>query len=488
MSSCRDILGELLIAESNVHLLPRSFTADSRRVTPGVGFAAIPGTVVDGHDFIPAALEKGAACIVMEKDLPLPPGTPFIRVRDCASAFALLVRHCAGDPDLSLKLLGITGTNGKTTSAFLLEHIFNFSSLPCGLVSTVEYRTGSEIIPGDRTTPDSLTLFSLFEKMKNAGLKYAAMELSSHSLVQNRAAGIRLHAAVFTNLTGDHLDYHGTMENYYQAKKRLFTSFLHPEGCAVINADDPWGGRLARELEGVCRCVTFSTGEKGKCSLKELRLEKEGSFFTLVHPEYGAVPLSSNLTGFYNIQNLAGAAIAALELGVPAPMVQKALLQKIRVPGRLESFSLPGGSTAFVDYAHTDDALVNVLRTLREITPGRLCVLFGAGGDRDRTKRPRMGAAAAGNADMLFVTSDNPRSEDPEKIIEDILAGIPEKTPCRVILNRAEAIREALAQLKKGDSLLVAGKGHENYQEIKGVKHPFSDMEQIEDFIKGKSL
>ena len=486
MTLCKTILGELLVAERHVKALPSYFTADSRKVRPGCGFAAIPGSRADGHDFIPAALEKGAALILMEKEIPLPPGTPALRVTDCAAAFALMVRHCAGNPDGALKLFGVTGTNGKTTTAFLLEHIFNSANRPCGLVSTVEYRTGAGIIPGERTTPDSETLFALFKSMKENGLECAAMELSSHSLVQNRAAGIKLHAAVFTNLTGDHLDYHGTMENYYLAKKRLFTAFLHPQGAAVINTDDPWGARLSRELAGVCRCITFSKDQTSDCRIKEIRLERDGASFVLEHPLYGELPLSSNLAGFYNVQNLAGAVLAALECGITPEQLSEALKKKIRVPGRLESFQLPGGGNVFVDYAHTDDALVNVLKTLRTITPGKVYVLFGAGGDRDRTKRPRMGRAAAGHADFLFVTSDNPRSEDPLAIIEEILSGVPEGTPCRVIPDRAEAIRAALEKVTSGDSLLIAGKGHEDYQEIKGEKLHFSDMEEIEKFTEEK--
>ena len=484
MTLFKDILGDLLIEARHVETLPEFFTSDSRQVRCGAGFVAIKGSAADGHDFIPAALEKKAALIVMERKIPLPPGTPYLLVKESYAAFTLLVRHAAGEPDRSMKLLGVTGTNGKTTTVFLLEHIFNFAQRPCGLVSTVEYRTGSEVIPGDRTTPDPRTLFSLFSSMKVNGVKFAAMELSSHALVQNRAAGIKLHAGIFTNLTGDHLDYHGNMENYFQAKKRLFTHFLHEEGAAVINVDDPWGARLAEEIGDRCRCVTFSTENKGMCAISEISLEKEGVRFKLHHPRFGEVSLSSNLTGFYNLQNIAGAAVAALELGIPPQTLCAALREKIRVPGRLESFPLPGSGVAFVDYAHTDDALVNVLKTLRRITPGRVCVLFGAGGDRDRTKRPRMGGAAAAFADKLFVTSDNPRSEEPEKIIEDILSGIPATAAFSVIPDRGEAIRRALEELKEGEALLIAGKGHENYQEIKGVKYPFSDTEEIEKFIR----
>ena len=487
MSVYARILGELLIEARNVNApLCSRITADSRKAEPGVGFAAIPGTVTDGHNFIPSALEKGASLIVAEREVPLPPGTPLLLVKDAARAFALLCRECCGRPDEALHLLGVTGTNGKTTTAFLLEHIFNHSKRPCGLVSTVEYRTGNTIIPGDRTTPDTATLYSLFARMKQNNLWGCAMELSSHSLVQHRAAGTAFDVAIFTNLTGDHLDYHGTMENYYQAKKQLFEHYLAPRGTAIINCDDPWGERLFKELENKVKLLGFSASGKGNCLLHGCRLESAGVNFRLTSPEWGEVAVSSNLSGEYNIRNLAGAILAALATGVEVPAIQAALARPVRVPGRLESFPLPGGGVAFVDYAHTDDALVNVLTAVRRITKGKLGVLFGAGGDRDRTKRPRMGKAAAENADRLYVTSDNPRSEEPQAIIDEILSGIPEGVELQVCLSRAEAIAKALEECGDGDSLVIAGKGHENYQEIRGVKHPFSDIAEIQEFMRRK--
>ena len=478
------ILGDLLIAERNVTTLCPVFFSDSRRVSPGSGFAAIPGTAFDGHDFILSALEKGASLIVMEKEIPLPPRTPVLLVKECAAAFALLVRHTAGNPDEKLRLYGVTGTNGKTTSAFLLEHIFNFSRRPCGLVSTVEYRTGERIIPGERTTPDAAALFALFAEMQRNSLSCAVMELSSHSLVQNRAAGIKLETGIFTNLTGDHLDYHGSMENYYQAKKRLFTHYLAPGGTAVVNADDPWGARLCRELEGKVKLLSFSVENKAVCRIRDQKLQSTGSVFTLEYPEYGTLEIASNLTGSYNVRNLAGAALTALAAGIAPETIAAALKIPVCVPGRLESFALPGGGTAYVDYAHTDDALINVLQAVRPVTPGRLCVLFGAGGDRDKSKRPRMGKAAAQWADHLYVTSDNPRSEDPGQIINGILSGVPAGTSLEVIPERKNAIAQALGSCAANDAVVIAGKGHENYQEIKGVKIPFSDIEEIKNFIR----
>ena len=486
MSLYAPILGELLIEERCVSSLCAAFTADSRKVQPGIGFAAIPGTVTDGHNFIPAALEKGASLIVAEREIPLPPGTPLLLVKDAAKAFALLCRESFGRPDEALHLLGVTGTNGKTTTAFLLEHIFNLAGFPCGLVSTVEYRTGDTVIPGDRTTPDTATLYSLFAKMKQNKLQMCAMELSSHALVQHRAAGSSFEVGIFTNLTGDHLDYHGTMENYYQAKKQLFENYLAPRGTAVINCDDPWGERLYKELENKVKLLGFSSSGKGNCRLYECQLESSGVKFRLGTPEWGEIAVRSNLSGEYNIRNLAGAILAALAAGAEVSAVQQALARPVHVPGRLESFPLPGGGVAFVDYAHTDDALVNVLSAVRKITKGKLGVLFGAGGDRDRSKRPRMGKAAAENADRLYITTDNPRSEEPQAIIDEILAGVPAGTDLQVCLSRAEAIAKALEECGRGDALVIAGKGHENYQEIKGVKHPFSDIAEIQDFMRRK--
>ena len=489
MSIYAEILGDLLIREENTACapFPATFTADSRQVRPGVAFAAIPGTAVDGHDFIPAALAAGAPLIVMEQPLPLPPGTPCLLVRRSAPAFARLFRRSLGDPDEALMLLGVTGTNGKTTTAFLLEHLFNFCGRPCGLVSTVTYRTGRREIPGSRTTPDTATLFSLFAEMRDAGMKCAAMELSSHSLVQDRAAGIQLQAGIFTNLTGDHLDYHGDMEHYFQAKKRLFTNFMKPGGAAVINGADPWGMRLARELEGKLDTVVFGTSESMPYRIKVLELAAQGVKFRLATPEYGELEIASGLAGLYNVFNLAGAVLAGLRCGLAPESVAAALKAPFRVPGRLEAYPLPSGGTAFVDYAHTDDALTNVLTALKGITPGRIITVFGAGGDRDRSKRPRMGKAAAEKSDALFVTSDNPRSEEPESIIEEILAGIPAGTLVSVVPERTEAIRQALASAGPGDAVLIAGKGHEDYQEIKGRKHHFSDAEEVQRFIEGNT-
>ena len=489
MSIYAEILGDLLIREENTANtpFPETFTADSRQVRPGTAFAAIPGTAVDGHDFIPAALAAGASLIVMERPLPLPPGTPRLLVRRSAAAFARLFRHSLGDPDEALTLLGVTGTNGKTTTAFLLEHIFNFCGRPCGLVSTVTYRTGRREIPGSRTTPDTATLFSLFAEMRDAGMTCAAMELSSHSLVQDRAAGIRLQAGIFTNLTGDHLDYHGDMEHYFQAKKRLFTNFMKPGGAAVINGADPWGARLARELEGKLDTVLFGTSETMPYRIKVLELAAQGVKFRLETPEYGELEITSGLTGLYNVFNLTGAVLAGLRCGLAPESVAAALKTPFRVPGRLEAYPLPSGGTAFVDYAHTDDALTNVLTALKGITPGRIITVFGAGGDRDRSKRPRMGKAAAEKSDALFVTSDNPRGEEPGSIIAEILAGIPAGTPVSVVPERAEAIRQALASAGPGDAVLIAGKGHEDYQEIKGRRHHFSDAEEVRRFIEGNT-
>jgi len=480
MNYYTEILGTLLKEESSGIPVPSGFTSDSRKVTRGCGFVAIPGAKNDGHDFIGKAIEAGAAVILHQKPFDFPGGVAHLQLSDTSRGYSLLLRAQAGFPDKALKLFGVTGTNGKTTSAFLMNHLLQAAGIPCGLVSTVEYRDGNKVIPGDRTTPEPERLFALFKAMKENKAQAVSMELSSHALAQGRAAGCRFQAAVFTNLTGDHLDYHGDMEHYFQAKKLFFTELLAPEGCAVINIDDPWGKQLASELS--CRKITFGEDESAMCHITDPHLTAEGVYFSLK----GAYDLEirSPLFGLYNIHNITGAALAVLSAGVKPETVVSALAAPEQVPGRLERVNSRSQAAFFVDYAHTDDALTNVLNAVRPGVGGKLTIVFGAGGDRDRTKRPRMGKAAAQGADFLIVTSDNPRSEDPEAIIAGIVAGIPAGTPYKVIADRREAIRFAVQNARQGDVVIVAGKGHENYQEICGVRKHFSDRETLEEFLK----
>lgn len=455
---------------------------DSRQVEPGGIFIAVSGWNFDGHDYICEALARGAVAVLHER--PLDAYRADVAYFECSSttlAQGAIWRTFYGCPDDALEVLGVTGTNGKTTTAFLLEHIFGCAGRSCGLISTVEYRDGKTRCESTNTTPGARRIYGLLAAMRDNGLRAAAMELSSHALDQNRAAALRLSAGIFTNLTGDHLDYHGDMEHYYLAKRKMFTELLRSDGAAVINVDDAYGARLARELDGRCRVETFGVSAAAKWRIVGMTLAADHAAFRLESGET-AYEVSSNLIGAHNVHNLAGVIVAALARGIAPADLDRALRERIVVPGRLESWRRSDGAAFFVDYAHTDDALENVLSTLRPLTRNRLIVVFGAGGNRDRTKRPRMGRAASA-ADVPIVTTDNPRNEDPAVIIDEIVAGIPAGTKYEVVTDRCEAIRRAFELAGAGDCVLVAGKGHEDYQEIAGVKHHFSDREILTELL-----
>ena len=475
------LLGDMISRISgNVNGEYSSVVSDSRKVESGSIFVAIQGTISDGHDFIDAAILSGAKMVVAEK---LPDGTVGVEVNDTAEANAILHRHFYGYPDEDLSLFGVTGTNGKTTSVYLIEHIFNSCGIPCGLLSTIEWHLGERREKSSCTTPDSGSLYKCFSEMKKSALKAAAFELSSHALQQKRAHGLKLRGAVLTNITRDHLDYHGTFENYFQAKKKCFSKLLDPDcGTAIINVDDPGGERMARELSGFCKVVTFGSIPAADWIISDVVSSVDGSCFKLRNYccEY---QVKTQLSGKYNIENLTGAILLALDYGIPPDDVLKSANGDIRVPGRLEKYTGPSGISYFVDYAHTPDALDRVLATLKRDLTGKLIAVFGAGGDRDHGKRSEMGMAAAKRADMLIVTSDNPRTEDPLSIIQDIVSGIPPYTEYQIEPDRAEAIRLAVKTARPGDVVLISGKGHEDYQEIMGVKHPFSDAVEL-----GKAL
>lgn len=454
--------------------LPEQLVCDSRQAGVETGFVAVRG----GHGFVDAAVSAGVRVVVHQEELPhYLPGVCYYQVADSAAFYACWCRQANAFPDESLDLFGVTGTNGKTTSVWLLAHILNACGRPCGLISTVEIRDGYEAVPAVGTTPGPAELFARLKKMCEHGMAAAAMEVSSHALDQRRADGIRFRTAIFTNLTGDHLDYHGDMENYYQAKRRLFAELLEPvKGRAVINIDDPGGRRLAAELPPD-KVISFGTAEEAIWRISGVRLSDCGTKFTLSSTEQ-SLEINSPLIGEHNVYNLTGVVCSLLDYGLTGAEVVSALGIPVAVPGRLERIQAPGGATFFIDYAHTDDALTHVIATLQAIARGRVIVVFGAGGDRDRFKRPRMGAAAAA-ADVLVVTSDNPRSEEPTSIIAHIIAGIPEDKPFHIFVDRREAIEFAFQEAGAGDCVLIAGKGHEDYQEINGVRHHFSDREEV---------
>jgi len=463
------------------YVLPDAVTADSRKVVRGGVFVAVPGTRCDGSRFIPDAVAAGVSVIIgRERPSDLPETVRFFPSPDPARAYAYLVREREGRPDEKLSLFGVTGTNGKTTTAWLWEHLLRETGVPCGLLSTIEFRDGKVTCPATHTTPDPDSLFGALLRMAENGCRAAALELSSHALDQGRACGARFRAAVFTNCTGDHLDYHGDMEHYYLAKKRLFTELLAPEGIAVLNGDDPWCRRLAAEIGA--RKLTFGVSQDVMVRLAMEEGTADGTRFTL---KGSGVDFSCflPLIGAHNVCNAAGVILSLLDFGIPADRIAEVLAKPFAIPGRLEHVVSPRGAHFFVDFAHTDDALVRVLSALRALKPKRLWAVFGAGGDRDTTKRPRMGRAAAEHADKLLVTSDNPRSEEPLEIIRAIVSGIPEGTDCTVEPDRAKALRFAAEHAGEGEIVLVAGKGHENYQEIKGVKYPFGDRACLEEFF-----
>jgi UDP-N-acetylmuramoyl-L-alanyl-D-glutamate--2,6-diaminopimelate ligase len=449
---------------------------DSRQVRPGWLFVAIPGNKLDGAAFVEDAVARGAVAVVAQAFPPQKEITA-IRVANPREALARLASAFYGNPSHRLRVAGVTGTNGKTTVAYMIRDILESAGLPCGLIGTVEYRLGNRVIPASRTTPDSLTLQSYLAQMAQNGCAAAVMEVSSHALDQERAWGIEFDAAIFTNLTQDHLDYHKTMEAYFEAKKKLFTAVGRgrKKAVAVVNVDDPYGRRLAGCPDIKASLVTYGRAAGAGVRAEEVRLSASGTAFRAVTP-WGAAGATLRLLGGYNISNALAAIAACGSMGIPlAASVQRLALMRA-VPGRLEEVPCARGFKVFVDYAHTDDALINVLQTLREIATGRLIVVFGCGGNRDRTKRPKMGAAAARLADYSVLTSDNPRTEDPMAILSQIQAGMG-AAPHEVVPDRAEAIKRALGMAAKGDIVLIAGKGHETFQEFDNRVIPFDDRQ-----------
>ncbi len=453
-------------------------TADSRRVVPGALYVAIRGNRGDGRDYIGAAIAAGAAAIVAEEAAEVPPGVKLELVADARAALAELLRDFYRRPDSGLKFFGVTGTNGKTTTAMLVEQLLRRAGRTGMLISTVEYRTPAWSAPASHTTPGPEAFFQLLRRGADEGAEFVAMELSSHALDQRRTGDVLFDAAVFTNLTGDHLDYHRTMEAYFDAKRRMFLELLAPEATVIINGDDPYGRKLAGEVTDR-RVVTFGKNDGNDCRITGILLKNDGTDFILRRAD-GDFAVKTPLIGEHNVFNLTGAMLAVEALGTAWETAVEAAASLVPAPGRLELFPRADGAAFVVDYAHTDDALSKVLAALRPLTKGRLITVFGCGGDRDRSKRPRMGRAAAAESDYLVVTSDNPRNEDPGAIIAEILPGIAEGTEFHVEPDRAEAIAFAAALAGPGDTVLVAGKGHEDYQETGGIRKHFSDREEVQ--------
>jgi UDP-N-acetylmuramoyl-L-alanyl-D-glutamate--2,6-diaminopimelate ligase len=453
-----------------------SLAYDSRRVQAGTLFFAIRGEKADGHDFIGAALERGALAVVSEREAPPEFAAKWIRVQRVRRALALAARAFYGQPDSQIQLVGITGTNGKTTTAFLLDSVFRTLEKPVGLFGTIEYRVGDRSYSAQNTTPESVDLLAHFAELLQLGGQHAVMEVSSHALAQERVWGFNFSAAIFTNLTQDHLDYHKDMERYFEAKRRLFEGLgAPPPALAVINADDPWGARLLG-LPNAQR-VTYAFNSDAQVRPKAVSYSLEGIRATLSTPA-GRIEIESRLVGRANLANIMAAVAAAVGLGIPPEKIETGIAALHAVPGRFERIDEGQPFLVIVDYAHTEDALRNVLSAARELTRDRLIVVFGCGGERDRTKRPLMGEAAGSLSDLAVLTSDNPRGEDPLRIMSDALVGLQKAgKPYLAEVDREAAIRKALTEAHEGDVVVLAGKGHETYQILADRVIPFDDRE-----------
>ena len=454
---------------------------DSRRIEAGHLFVAIPGTQTDGHKYIPKAIELGAAAILCEQ---LPEeqveGVTYIVVESTESAVGLVATQFFGDPSRKLKLVGVTGTNGKTTIATLLYNMFRKFGHKCGLLSTVCNYIEDEAIPTDHTTPDPIELNRLLAQMVEAGCDYAFMECSSHAIAQKRIGGLKFAGGLFTNLTRDHLDYHKTVENYRDAKKAFFDG-LDKDAFAITNADDKNGLFMVQNTKAQVK--TYSIRSMADFKAKIIECHFEGMYLDINGKEVGV-----QFIGKFNVSNLLAVYGAAIMLGKKPDDILVILSTLKSVSGRLEPIRSPEGYTAVVDYAHTPDALENVLNTINEVLngKGKVITVCGAGGNRDKGKRPIMAQTAVKFSDKVIITSDNPRFEEPQDIINDMLAGLDNKQMKKVvsIADRKEAIRTACMMAEKGDVILIAGKGHEDYQEIKGVKHHFDDKEVVREIFQ----
>jgi UDP-N-acetylmuramoyl-L-alanyl-D-glutamate--2,6-diaminopimelate ligase len=450
-------------------------TSDSRQVKPGWAFVAITGSKVDGHSFIDQALAQGASVLVVERGLDLSSvvSATCLRVPDTRQALAHLAAAFYSNPSRQLRLIGVTGTNGKTTSTYLLEAVLQAHRLTPGVIGTVDHRYAGHAQPAAQTTPAAEDIQRMLAQMVEAGVSHCAMEVSSHALAQHRVWGCQFAAALFTNLTQDHLDYHEDMSAYYAAKARLFTTY-QPE-VAILNGDDPAGRQLLSET--CAPAITYGFSPESEVGVEHLEMDAHGIRLT-ARVDRHPVTLHSRLIGRHNVYNILGVLATAKGLGLDVEQTVQGIARLPTVPGRFERVDAGQPYSVLVDYAHTDDALRNVLQAARDLATGRTIVVFGAGGDRDRGKRPRMGRVAAQYADMAVITSDNPRTEAPMAIIRAIEAGFRETgrvSQYRVIEDRARAIHEAIRLARAGDVVVIAGKGHETYQIIDGQRLSFDD-------------
>lgn len=479
----KDILMDIPVLE--LHAEPeadlRGVSYDSRSACPGDLFVAITGTAADGHKFIPSAVEKGASAVLCERAPEI--DVPYVLVADSRYALAIASRNFFGDPAGKMTMIGVTGTNGKTTTTYLIKHILETEAgAKVGLIGTNCNMIGAEELPTERTTPESYELHKLFREMLDAGCTHIVMEVSSHSLVLERVAGIRFAVGIFTNLTQDHLDFHKDMDDYAAAKALLFAV----SDLAVINGDDPYALFMAARAK--CPVFRFAVlNESADLRAKNLTLRPDGVAFEAATAQE-SLPVRLGIPGRFSVYNALGVIGACMALGVELARCAAALATAKGVKGRVETVPTDGAYTILIDYSHTPDALENVLKTVREVSAGRVVAVFGCGGDRDRKKRPIMGRIGTELADFSIITSDNPRTEDPEAIIEEILTGVTApKEKYIAITDRVAAIDYAITNHRPGDVIVLAGKGHETYQEINHVKHHMDEREIVAEVLERRS-
>ncbi len=466
----------------------KGLKCDSRKVRPGDLFIALKGSKYDGHDFVEEAVERGAACIVVDNQ-----GHPsgvlgdsLVVVKDTRKILSQLCKNFYSKTIESLKLVGVTGTNGKTTTTYLLESLLKHAGKRCGVIGTVNYRFLDRCLPASNTTPGLLDIYDLLDQMKKNFIDYCILEVSSHSLEQNRIGELLFETGIFTNLTAEHLDYHKTLEDYLKAKLRLFDK-IKEEGCAVINIDDPYSKVVKNKiLEKSLRLLTYGTKFRAEAKAEEIYQTLKGIEFT-INFSGKRFKVRSPLIGLHNVYNILAAFSCAASLGLGFSEIIEGIGKLSIVPGRLERIDCGQDFLIFVDYAHTEDSLKNAILSLRNLCKGRLLVVFGCGGERDRTKRPLMGKVASELADKVFITTDNPRGEEPKEIISEIISGIPSGIKnFEVIIDREEAIEQAISEANPGDVLLVAGKGHESIQVFRDRVIPFDDREVVRKILEGK--
>lgn len=487
-----DNLSGAVKVEGNVNIEISGIACDSKAVKPGCLFIALKGAKVNGADFIDEAIDRGAHAVLLDGSNGagvFKRGNTFIYVKDARLGLAQASQVYFGAVSSKMHLVGVTGTNGKTTITYLMESMFKSKNDAVGIIGTVNYRFGSRSIPAVNTTPGILELYFLLASMQKEKINYCVMEISSHSLEQGRVETLQFDAAIFTNLTREHLDFHKNMDDYLKAKLKLFAK-IKEGGFAIINIDDPASEKIIEKVknEGKADIITYGIECEADITARNINLSCNGLRFEL-HTDKGLIEIKSNLIGRHNIYNILASIGGGISLGMNLEEIKKGVEALKGLPGRLESVDCGQNFSVYVDYAHTEDGLTNVLKSLRELKPARLISVFGCGGDRDRTKRPEMGKISTELSDIVFITSDNPRTEEPIGIIKEITKGIGAKKDNYIIeLDRFSAIKKAVLEAREGDIVLIAGKGHETYQIFKDTTVPFDDREVVKRILKEAGL